>query len=167
MNWDEYFFSMLEMIASKSKDPTTKVGCIVVGPNNEIRTTGFNSFPRGLNDDVPERLERPEKYKWIEHAERNAIYNAARMGTGLDGCIIYITALPCVDCCRAIIQSGIKEIVIDTRGKTMSTMITEWERWKESMINSYIMCRECNVTIRFLTDEETPNEEFERLMEIE
>src|ERR1019366_1039390 len=80
MSWDEYYLNMLELVASKSKDKSTKVGVIVVGPDNEIRSTGFNSFPRGINDDLEERQLRPAKYLYIEHGERNAIYNAARVG---------------------------------------------------------------------------------------
>ena len=80
-SWDEYYLSICKIVATRSKDPNTQLGCIVVGPNHEIRSTGYNSFPRGIRDDVPERLERPTKYLWIEHAERNAICNAARAGT--------------------------------------------------------------------------------------
>lgn len=104
---------MTDLIASRSKDPNTQVGCIIVGPENNIRSTGFNSFPRGIFDDVPLRLERPEKYMWIEHAERNAIYAAARVGIPLNGCSIYQPGLPCMDCARALIQVGIKKITYD------------------------------------------------------
>ncbi len=89
MNWHDYYLNMLTDVAAKSKDEATKVGVIVVGPDNEIRSTGFNSFPRGINDNVPERQTRPTKYLYIEHGERNAIYNAARVGVPLKGCRIY------------------------------------------------------------------------------
>jgi dCMP deaminase len=112
-DWNSYFMTLVMPIASRSKDPHTQVGAIIVGPDNNIRATGFNSFPRGIRDDVPERLERPEKYMWIEHAERNAIYSAAKCGVPLDGSRIYIRILPCMDCGRAIIQTGITEVVID------------------------------------------------------
>ena len=111
--WNRYFLDMLPLIASRSKDPHTQMGAIIVGPKNEIRATGYNSFPRGIKDDVPERLERPEKYLWIEHAERNSIFAAARVGVPLEGCKIYISALPCMNCSRAIIQSGITDIIVD------------------------------------------------------
>ena len=62
---------------------------------------------------MPERLERPEKYLWMEHAERNAIYNAARHGTQMQGCTLYVELLPCMDCARAIVQAGIREVVVD------------------------------------------------------
>jgi dCMP deaminase len=88
------------------------MGCVIVGPDNNVRSTGYNSFPRGVIDDIPARLERPEKYMWIEHADRNAIYAAARVGTPLQGCRIFLPGLPCMDCGRAIIQVGIVEVVI-------------------------------------------------------
>lgn len=105
--------NLLGPIASRSKDPNTHVGCVIVGPDNNIRSTGYNSFPRGIDDTIPERLERPEKYMWIEHGDRNAIYAAARVGTPLDGCKMYLPGLPCMDCGRAIIQVGIVEVVYD------------------------------------------------------
>jgi len=80
MNWDEYFINIAEQVKLKSKDNNTKIGVVLVGKNNEIVSTGYNSFPRGINDDVAERQEKPEKYFWFEHAERNCIYNAARIG---------------------------------------------------------------------------------------
>ena len=97
---------------ARSKDPNTQIGCVIVGPNHEIRSTGYNSFPRGIRDDVPERLVRPTKYLWIEHAERNAICNAARAGTATEGCTIYVEIMPCMDCARAMVQAGITQVVI-------------------------------------------------------
>ena len=93
IKWNDYFMGMIDNVSMKSKDKHTKVGAIITGSDNEIRSTGFNSFVRGMNDDIPERQERPEKYWWIEHAERNAIYNAARIGTSLNNCTIYISFL--------------------------------------------------------------------------
>jgi len=119
MNWDEYFFDICKAVAAKSKDVSTHVGCVIVGPNHEIRSTGFNGFPMGVYDGPPElnafgpdRNDRPEKYVWTEHSERNAIYLAARNGTALEGCTIYLTWMPCADCARAIIQSGIKHVKV-------------------------------------------------------
>ncbi len=113
--WDEYYLEICRVVASRSKDPHTQVGCVVVGPAHEIRTTGYNSFPRGIRDTVPERLERPTKYLWIEHAERNAICNAARCGTALEHCTIYVEIMPCMDCGRAIVQAGIREVVVSSK----------------------------------------------------
>jgi dCMP deaminase len=110
--WDAYYLEICKVVGSRSKDPNTQLGCIIVGPAHEIRSTGYNSFPRGIRDDVPERLERPAKYLWIEHAERNAICNAARAGTATEGCTIYVEIMPCMDCARAIVQAGIHQVVI-------------------------------------------------------
>src|SRR5260370_34651295 len=98
-------------IARWSKDRSGGVGCVIVGPDNEVRSTGFNGFPRGVNDEVESRHERPAKYKWTEHAERNAIYNAARVGIPIEGCRIYLPWFPCMECARAIIQTGIVELI--------------------------------------------------------
>ena len=111
-NWDEYYLGICKVVASRSKDPNTQVGCVIVGPAHEIRSTGYNSFPRGIRDDLPERLERPAKYLWIEHAERNAILNAARVGTATEGCTMYVDLMPCMDCGRAIVQAGIVEVAV-------------------------------------------------------
>jgi dCMP deaminase len=113
MNWDEYFISIAKLVSTKSKDRSTKVGAVIVGPNKNIVSTGFNGFPRGVNDNGNERHERPAKYRWTEHAERNAIYNAARHGIVLEGASLYLNwePCPCSDCARAIIQSGIKEVI--------------------------------------------------------
>lgn len=112
-NWDRYFLDICRVVRTRSKDPSTQIGCVIVGPAREIRSTGYNSLPRGVRDDVPERFVRPTKYLWIEHAERNAIYNAARCGTPMEGCTLYCELLPCMDCARAIVQAGIAEIVLD------------------------------------------------------
>lgn len=111
-DWDHYYLEICKVVAQRSKDPNTQIGCVIVGPNHEIRTTGYNSFPRGIRDDVPERLVRPAKYLWIEHAERNAICNAARAGTATEGCTIYVDIMCCMDCARALVQAGIVQVVI-------------------------------------------------------
>jgi dCMP deaminase len=122
LSWDAYFMAMLPQVAERSHD-TTKTSCIIIGPDHEIRSTGYNGLPRGVHEDKPERLERPEKYFWMEHAERNAIYNAARVGTPLAGCTIYLNWYPCMDCARAVIQSGIVRLVCE---KTRTL-----ERWND------------------------------------
>jgi len=153
MNWHEYYLNLLEPISSKSKDQSTKVGVIIVGPDNEIRSSGFNSFPRGIVDDLPERQQRPGKYLYIEHAERNAIYNAARVGVPLNGCKIYMGFYPCSDCARAIIQSGIKEIIFDA--SDYESKLKYWnERWKEQMEASIQMLTEAGIIITKYTREQ-------------
>ena len=113
LSWDELFVLQAALISQKSKDPSTKVGCVIVNDDNVILSTGFNGFPRGIDESVEERWKRPEKYHWVEHAERNAIFNAARVGVSLNGAKAYLNwePKPCADCTRALIQAGIKEIV--------------------------------------------------------
>lgn len=134
--------TMAYLNAMASKDPRTKIGAIIVGPDNEIRSSGYNGFPRGCDDDVEERYVHPEKYYWFEHAERNAIYNAARIGVSTRGCTLYTQAIPCADCARAIIQSGIKKIVIHKGFEFTST-----PKWLESIERSKIMLAECGVEV--------------------
>ena len=163
-SWKTYFIELTLQVATKSKDPSRQVGCIIVGPDKEIRSTGFNGFPRGVKetkkgvrhfptgiwknmatgeeetncggcketivmttgmgtlhvlpphftqgtpDVLSDRWERPQKYQYVEHAERNAIYNAARTGVPLNGCSAFVSLAPCADCARAMIQAGIVEV---------------------------------------------------------
>lgn len=229
MQWDRYFIKMAMLVASKSKDPSTKVGCVIVGPDNEVRSTGFNGFPRGVTEtaegsrhlpgkferslagneymvtcscgDVisiatshldsnvhgvypttesyrqiathmaevhdhfnpqervlhPERWERPLKYDYVEHAERNAVYNAARIGTALKGCKAYLNwePYPCKDCAKGFIQSGIVEVIgpdieFPNHKKAVGFDVDQWQvgdQWKFTvsktlMEEAGVKCRE-------------------------
>lgn len=114
--WPVYFMRMAELVASRSEDISTHVGCVIVGPDNEVRSSGYNGMPRGVKA-LPERLERPAKYAWTSHSEISAIGNAARAGIALKGCTMYVTHTPCAGCARALIQAGIKKVVYGP-GKT-------------------------------------------------
>jgi dCMP deaminase len=145
MNWDQRFLKVALLHAEFSKDESTKVGAVIVDSNRVIRSTGYNGMPRGVNDNVPERHIRPNKYMYFEHAERNALYNAARMGTAVDGCTIYVTSMPlkfpcCVDCSRAIIQSGIKRVV-------QEPYHGDYSRWKESCDAGNEMFHEAGIVL--------------------
>jgi dCMP deaminase len=145
MNWTEYFLNIAEQVKLKSKDESTQIGAVIVGVDNEVLSTGYNSFPRGMDDSKQERQERPEKYFWFEHAERNAIYNAARVGTALKNSTIYLTSgVPCMDCARGIVNSGIKVVwckrVCTTKNK---------EKWEESQLKSIQLLNECGVQVMF------------------
>ena len=109
--WDIRFLDLAEHISGWSKDPSTKVGCVVVGEDREIRSTGFNGFPRGISDDEDRLTDRDKKYPLICHAEENAIMHAARIGVSLKGSTAYVTWPPCSRCARSLIQAGIQEIV--------------------------------------------------------
>jgi dCMP deaminase len=149
MIWKDYFVSIAEQVKEKSKDIKTKIGAVIVGKDNEILSTGYNSFPRGLNDNVVQRQERPEKYFWFEHAERNAIYNAARIGVSTKGCTMYLSCgVPCSDCARGIINSGITRIFCERGGSTSNT-----PKWDESAERSWEMFDEAGVKVCFYDDE--------------
>jgi dCMP deaminase len=151
MTWDEYFFGIIKDIAKKSKDPSTQVGCIIVSPDNETIVTGFNGFPRRVEDRpeiVPERYEQRElKLLFTEHSERNAIYTAARRGISLDGCKIYVEWHPCADCMRAIIQVGIKEIVLNGNSESFNNPELR-KRWETHFICGDAMAAEASIKIR-------------------
>lgn len=111
-DWDKFFLDMATMVASRSKDTSMKCGAVFVRTDdNSVLSTGYNGLPRNI-EYTPEKLERPTKYFVMEHAERNAIYNAVRNGVALLNSTCYITGLPCADCARAIIQVGTKRIVL-------------------------------------------------------
>lgn len=93
-----------------SKDPRRGVGAVIVNDREVDISSGWNGLPRGVVD-LPERYEPEVKPKWCEHAERNAIYNAAAEGHATRGCTLYSSYFPCADCARGVIQSGIKRIV--------------------------------------------------------
>lgn len=150
-DWHTYFLKMAELVASKSKDRSTKVGAVLVGPDNEIRSTGFNGFPRGIDDDVEDRHVRPSKYEWTEHAERNAILNAARCGIVTKGCTLYINfcPIPCTACARAVIQAGIVRVV----GKRTKTFTGKGDHWSENLRIAEEMCREAGIELVWVGDE--------------
>lgn len=106
------FIPVVGEIAKLSKDRGTQVAAVIFGPAGEIRSTGYNGFPRGCDDECEERYQRPLKYFWTSHAEENAIANAARVGTPIENCTIITTGLfPCTTCSRMIVQSGIKKVI--------------------------------------------------------
>lgn len=144
MNWDSYFMSLVYLVAMKSKDESTKLGAVIVGPDKEIRSTGYNSFPRRIKDNKPERQERPEKYYWFAHAERNAIDNAARMGLSLKNCRMYTQGIPCMDCARSIVQVGINLVIIDKKWGG------DWnDKWSENSKRTKELFDEAGVELEF------------------
>ena len=109
--WDRRFLDLASHISGWSKDPSTKVGCVVVGEDREIRSTGFNGFPRGIEDSMERLDDRELKYPLTCHAEENAIMHAARIGISLKDCTAYVTWPPCTRCARSLIQAGVVEVV--------------------------------------------------------
>ena len=140
-NWDLRFIGLAQHISTWSKDPSTKVGCVVVGEDREIRSTGFNGFPRGINDDEERLTDREKKYPLICHAEENVIMQASRIGAALKNSTAYVTWPPCSRCARSLIQAGIREIVYPETGKIP-------ERWIEDFTISDSMLNEAGVAVR-------------------
>ena len=113
ITWDEYFMGIAMLSARRSKDPSTQVGACIVNNRNKIMSVGYNGFPLGCSDDCfpwdRSGDEYETKYPYVCHAELNAILNNG--GSSLEGCKIYVALFPCNECAKAIIQSGIKEVI--------------------------------------------------------
>ncbi len=123
ISWDEYFMGIAMLAARRSKDPNTQVGACIVSPDNIIISTGYNGMPKGCSDDeFPwARTGADTKYPYVVHAELNAILNAN--GRDLRGSRIYVALFPCNECAKAIIQSGVREVVFLS------------EKYKDSMMD--------------------------------
>ena len=145
ITFDELFMTMAYTIALKSKDKSTKFGCVVVDESNTVRSLGYNNFPRNFDDNAEGIHERPLKYKYTEHAERNALYNANRVGVSLLNCRLYIPGFPCTDCARGVIQTGINEVIVHKEWIEMGG----WKQWEEDSQHSRYMFKQCNVNVRF------------------
>jgi dCMP deaminase len=166
-DWNQLYLTMCYLISMRSKDLSTHVGSVIVDSDNVLVSTGYNSLPRGIESDTDaKRLSRDggEKYYWIEHAERNAIYNAARRGTQLKGCKLYVPWTPCTDCARAIIQTGISEVIIHQNGQDFYDLHTNG-KWIESYKKTQAMFLEAGVKARYIdckivTPEIFMNEKF-------
>jgi dCMP deaminase len=122
--WDQRYIGLAEEVASWSKDPSTKVGAVIVRPDNTVASIGFNGFPRGCSDDDALYQDKKKKYSRVVHAELNAILNAHER---LDGCSIYLTHPPCAQCAAALIQAGVAETV--TKKPTQDLL----SRWGDSI----------------------------------
>ena len=139
--WDTRFLGLAKHISGWSKDPSTKVGCVVVGEDREVRSTGFNGFPRGIEDTAERLNNREMKYPMICHAEENAIMHAARIGISLKGCTAYVTWPPCSRCARSLIQAGVLEVVYPADSEIP-------DRWQEDFETSHGMLGEAGVIVR-------------------
>ena len=141
--WDRRWMSDVENKASWSKDRSRKVGCVIVDQENVEVSHGWNGFPRKVDDTIEERHQRPMKYLWTEHAERNALYNAARKGRATAGCKSYQALFPCSHCARALIQCGIVEVI---------TVEPDWNdpTYAEEFTVSRQMLKEANISVRFV-----------------
>lgn len=147
LSWDEYYIKLAYSIAEKSKDTSSKIGSILV-KNNFITSAGYNGMPIAINDNLSYRYEKPEKYFWFEHSERNAIYAAARNGLNTSGSHLYTLSIPCNDCARGCIQAGVHKITYHLQHNNI--FISQNDKWAESTKRSLSMFLEAGVEINFL-----------------
>jgi dCMP deaminase len=141
--WRRRLLKKAKDIATWSKDDSTKVGAVIVSPDGGPISWGFNGMPMGIDDNVPERHERPYKYKWMAHAEQNAL----DLSKGsVEGGIMFVSFSPCTTCARSIIQKKISAVVVDTN----FTAENMPERWREDMIVAKEMLLEAG--IKYLDD---------------
>ncbi|CAC9638581.1 deoxycytidylate deaminase [bacterium endosymbiont of Bathymodiolus sp. 5 South] len=138
--WDERYLALAKEVSTWSKDPSTQVGAVTVGSKKEVLSQGFNGFPRNINDTDERYNNRATKYKFVVHAEMNAIYNATYSGTSLDGATLYVYGLPiCSECAKGIIQVGIKKVVVEKS--------KELDNWNDSVKLSKAMFDEAGVDL--------------------
>jgi dCMP deaminase len=142
-NWHKRFMDLASYVAEWSKYPGRRVGAVIVDDRRTVVSLGYNGCPRGCDDDDPNKYLQDTKYLYAEHAERNAIYNAARP---LIGCTLYVMWFPCADCARAIIQSGIKKLV--ARKPNVND-----PDWGKSFVAALRMLEEVNVEIQWYEED--------------
>lgn len=144
-NWDEWFMAHVYLAASKSKDIRTKIGAVLV-KDKRIISNGYNGFACGVADSK-ERYENKElKYQFIVHAEHNSILQCARFGTSSNGSTLYTQGIACAECCKALIQGGVAEIVCHKQWPNL----THSQKWVDSIAISNIMLEEAGIKIRWL-----------------
>jgi len=145
-NWDIRFLELAKHISSWSKDPSTKVGCIIVGSDREIRSTGFNGFPRGIEDSEERLTNREFKYPFICHAEENAIMHAARIGVSLKDCTAFVTWPPCTRCTRSLIQAGVREVVYPSGLEIPERWRADFEMGQQMFLEADVKVRDVNLS---------------------
>lgn len=142
--WDRRFFDLAKHVSTWSKDKSTKTGAVIV-KDRQVLSLGYNGFPIGIDDEIEERYERPLKYSFTEHAEKNAIFNSIKNGVGIDKATIYATFFPCTECCRGIIQTGIIRVVTPKP-------IDVSDVWKDSFKISLEMFNEVGIKIDYINE---------------
>ena len=140
--WKKRFLKLSKEISTWSKDPSTKVGALIISEDRNIISTGYNGFPRGI-EDTEERLNNRElKYKFVLHAEMNCILKEIYNGRSIKDCILNVQGLPTnYEWTKSIIQAGIKKVITDSKAT---------DNWKESLKLSLEMLKEANVEIEFI-----------------
>jgi dCMP deaminase len=138
--WDYRYLKLAKEVAQWSKDPSSKIGAVAVGPKGNVLAQGYNGFPRGIFDYDDRYENRDTKYKLVVHAEMNVIYNATYNGVSLDGATLYVAGLPiCSECAKGIIQVGIKRVVMEE--------VVVPPKWEESWHWSKLMFNEAGIEV--------------------
>ena len=143
--WDVRYIELAYKVSEWSKDPSTKIGCVIVGDKGQVLSQGYNGFPRGIADSEERLNNRETKLKYVVHGEMNAIYNGCYNGISLEGSTMYVTGLPtCSDCAKGVIQVGIKRVVWPKELENVE------DRWKESIELTMSMFDEAGVKYEFV-----------------
>lgn len=142
--WDRRHMLIADVVASTSKDPSTKVGAVIVDLSNRLVATGYNGFPRGVRDDLSRLNDREMRLKMTMHAEKNAILFARR---DLSNCTLYSTFVPCASCAAMIIQSGITRVVTRVPPDAFA------QRWAQDILLAKMMFEEAKVQLFFVPEE--------------
>lgn len=140
--WHKRYIELARTISQWSKDPSTQCGAVIIGKSGQVLSQGYNGFARGMDDSAELYENRELKYSRIVHAEMNAIYNASRTGVSLEGATAYVHGLPCChECAKAIIQVGIKEVVMHTTNNI---------RWNDSCGMGTDFLEEAKIKITYI-----------------
>lgn len=143
LKWLTRFMNLAHNVAEWSKDPSTKVGCLIAR-DKFVFSVGFNGFPRNTSDDESTYLDKEEKYKRILHAELNAVLSAKQ---DLAGCSAFVTAPCCSQCAAVLVQVGIRAVYMELPSKDFA------DRWEENIVSAINLFREANVYIHFVKNE--------------
>jgi dCMP deaminase len=143
-HWDKRFLRIAEEVRLWSKDPGTKVGCVLVN-ERRILSTGYNGFPQTISDDLDRYIDREYKLSVTVHAEANAILNAAKNGTKVEGSTLYVTFPPCSQCASAVIQAGVAQVVCPDPASAP-------ERWRSNFVAANNLFYEAGVKVLYYSD---------------
>ncbi len=148
--WDRFYLGLAQYYSQASKDPSTCVGCVLVGTDNRVHGLGYNGFPPGIEDTVERYNDRPTKLSLVVHAEVNSIISAGHLAKGGTLYVYPSFALPpiCNECCKVAIASGVKTIVGFVADENDERAL----RWKDSIAIAKMMCDEAGINYRGLVE---------------
>lgn len=156
--WMNYFFKIASVVSEQSKDPSTKVGAVIVTQDKQIVSTGYNGFPVNIDDSEERYNDRPTKLKYVVHAEANAITRAAKQGIKLDGCTMFVTLPPCMNCAKLIIQSGISKVYFLDKDKLVKEeTVDDCDSFKNDYVINFSVS---NKVYAYLMNHITYNQNF-------